>query len=109
MGKLEGVADMTTHRTTNLKVVVPKPTPVAAAPAGPTTYSNADKARTDELSTRSSNYSSKTTTPSGQPIDNNERVTLGQIVFGLNEEIANVAGSRGGLQAPKTPGSGAGR
>jgi hypothetical protein len=79
------------------------------SPPSVSTTSNADKARQDELSTRSSSYQSKTTTPSGQPIDNQERVTLGQIVFGLNEESANVSGSRGGLQAPKTPGAGAGR
>ena len=70
---------------------------------------NPDKVRQDELSARSSSYQSKTTTPSGQPIDNNERVTLAGIVFGLNEEIANVSGSRGGLQAPKTVGAGNGR
>jgi hypothetical protein len=88
--------------------MVKKSAPVSA-PAAPASTSNADKSHTDALAARSSAYQSKTTTPSGQPIDNNERVTLAGIVFGLNEEIANVSGSRGGLQAPKTVGAGNGR
>jgi hypothetical protein len=83
--------------------------PASNSPPEVSTTSNADKTRQDELSARTTAYQSKTTTPSGQAIDNQERVTLGQIVFGLNEESANVSGSRGGLQAPKTVGAGAGR
>jgi hypothetical protein len=56
---------------------------------------NTDKARQDELSTRASNYSSKT------PSDNQERVTLGQIVSQLNDEARIVSGATGGLQQKK--------
>jgi hypothetical protein len=103
----------TTHhqRPANLKVVSPKvePTPAAAAPAGPTTYSNADKARTDEQTNKANSYAAKTTTAGGQPIDAQERVALGGIVAQINDDIRAISGAGGGLQAPKTVGAGNGR
>jgi hypothetical protein len=90
----------------------PAPAPVSA-PAAPATYSNADKARQDELSSRSSAYTSKTVTAGGQVMDRPEAITLAGIVSQLADESRAVSGvpngTFGGLQGPRVPGAGAGR
>jgi len=70
--------------------------------------SNADKTRTDELSSRTSAYTSKTVTAGGQPMNRLELVTLGQITGQLADEVKAVSGNQrfdgaggGGLQQPK--------
>jgi hypothetical protein len=81
--------------------------------AAPQQTSNADKARVDEQTAWAAAYSSKTTTPSGLPIDNNERLVLGQLVAQINDDIRAISGTPngniGGLQAPRIPGAGHGR
>jgi hypothetical protein len=95
---------------TTFRVVTSKQTKAApvSVPAAPATYSNADKARADEQTNKLNVYGSKTTTPNGLPLDNNEKVTLGQITTQLNDDITAISGGRrfdgngsGGLQQPK--------
>jgi hypothetical protein len=80
----------------------------SAPPAAPAQQTNADKARADEQTNKLNVYGSKTTTPSGLPLDNNEKVTLAQITTQLTDDITAVSGGRrfdgnggGGLQQPR--------
>jgi hypothetical protein len=72
---------------------------------------NADAVRVTEQQNKVNTYTSKTTTPSGLPLDRQEVVTLGQIVTQLNDDITAISGGRrfdgaggGGLQQPKKAG-----
>jgi hypothetical protein len=96
---------MTTTRTTRHHAFA---APTMTEPSSPANTNNADKARQDEQTAKAAAYSSKTATPSGLPIDNQERVALGTIVATLNDDIAALSGGHrfdgagsGGLQQPK--------
>jgi hypothetical protein len=111
---------MTTHRTThtkqsshqtNLEPPAAITTAAEPAPVAPVQTNNADKDRQNEQQNKQAAYGSKTTTPSGLPLDNQEKVTLGQLTTQIQDDINAIAGGRRwdgvgiGLQQPKTPGN----